>query len=469
MKQFVKWVISGSVALVLAGLAVLQLLALFSGMIEYRSEKKSAPRSFADKIQLLKDFFEPPVRQPEPVRLVQISNLPVQRRMVLPEAELTAAEQAVKQKLEALLLSRAPTHRLVYDGGKILNGRLVEERPDYIVFAEKYGESGEMRANFSRDRIVRLETCAVQPPVVSRRDVRFYMDFPGKHFYKSPPYTILTEESFFAIEHIVEQLQNLNMQILEHFGSLISTSRQRSDVQLLIFSDLDEYLVYCDRYAPELKSNLGFYSHAMDRMVVCHQSDAGWVKKSEMQISAVEKQYGVKLQTASERERLSQWKSDAQGKLLAQANEATQSAIRHEGAHQLFFTLGIQCSAQSGRGWLTEGLATFCETEKVGQINRGRIAELKSALAGRTLIPLRELMALPRCENSLAYSEAWSLTYMLMQPEYRSGFLAYMDWVRNNPELSGTDPVQELCRYIFLQPAELELRWRAYLIELINR
>lgn len=469
MKEFVKWMVGGFAALVLAGLAVLQLSALFSGVTECRPEKNRTPQSFSSNIQTRREFFRPTVSQPVATGFTRTYTLPVSRQVALADTELTVAEQGVKQKLEALLLSRVPTHRLVYDGGKILAGRLVEEHPDYIVFAEKYGESGEMSVKLPRNRIVRLEACPVQQPDISRRDVRFYMEFPDKHFYKSPPYTILTEESFFAIEHIVKQLQNLDAQITKQFGPLIATSRPRNDVQLLIFAKLSEYSIYLDQYAPELKSSFGFYSYAIDRMVVCRQSDADWVKDSKMKIDEIEKQYGVQLHTARERERLNEWKSDAQGKLQARVNEFMQSSIRHEGAHQLFFTLDIQRSAQSGRDWITEGLATFCETEKIGQGNPNRIAELKLALSSGGLIPLSELMALPRCTNSLAYSEAWSITHMLMQPEYRSGFMAYLDWLRNHPAASGVDPVQELCRFITLQPAEFESRWRAHLTELVSR
>ena len=437
-------------------------------MIERQLGKSSYPQPFVGKFRTPTEVSASSVCQPETVRFVQTSISPVARRVMVPETdtEMTAEEQAVKQKLEALLLSRSPTHRLVYDGGKTLTGRLMEEHSDYVVFAEKYGESGAMSIRLPRSRIVSLETCPVQQPVVSRRDVRFYMEFPAKHFYKSPPYTIISEESFFAVEHIVKQLQDIYDQITETFNPLITVSGRRDDMQLLIISNADEYFEYRNRYAGELKSGFGFYNSGMDRMVVYHQRDADWVKDGQQKIAAVEKQYEGKLPSAQARESLSQWKSDAQSRLLAQANEATQEVIRHEGAHQLFFSLGVQNPAQNGRGWIAEGLATFCETGKIGQNNSGRIAELKPALADGKLIPLRELMALPRCETLPVYAEAWSLTRMLMQPEYRSGFFAYLDWLRRNPAVPVGDSVAELCRFLSLQSGEFESRWMAYINQL---
>jgi hypothetical protein len=469
MKKFVKWLISGSVILVLTGLAVLQLLALFSGVTECQPGKDSVFQSLVVNFKTLPETFRETVQSPESAHSVRISVTPAFPQTVAAVSEMSAEEMAVKQQLEKMLTSGESTHRLVYDGVKTMTGRLVEEHPDHIVFAQKYGDSGEMSVQLPLNRIVRIESFAAEHPAISRRDIRFYMEFPDKQFYKSPPYTIITEESFFAVEHIVQQLQDLYTQITEEFGSLIAASCRRDDVQLLIFSDVDAYPAYRDRYAPELKSSSGFYSHGMDRMVVYHQRDADWVKDGKKQIAAVEKKYEGKLRTEQARQSFSQWKNSARSQLLAQADRATQSVIRHEGAHQLLFTLGVQNPAQNGRGWVAEGLATFCETEKPGRINAERVDQLKSTLADGKLIPLRALMAAPRCESLPAYAEAWSLTHMLMQPEYRSGFMAYLNWLRNHPFTFGSDPVQELCQFISLQPDELESRWGTYLTKLVSQ
>lgn len=360
-------------------------------------------------------------------------------------------------------------HRLVYDGSKTMTGRLVEEHPDYIVFEQTFGDSGRMSVQFPRSRVVRIENCTAEHPAVSRRDVRFYMEFPDKQFYKSPPYTVITDESFFAVEHIVKQLQDLYGQITEQFSLLIASSERREDIQLLIFSKAGEYEAYRNRYAPGLKGSSGFYSHGNDRMTVYHQRDADWVKDGKKQIAAVEKQYEGKLRSDLARESFNQWKINAKGDLLGEANKVTQSVIRHEGAHQLLFTLGVQNSFQTGRNWVSEGLATYCETTKPGRLNISRIEELKAAQTGGRLIPLRTLMTASCNGNSLAYAEAWSLTHLLMQPEYRSGFFAYLDWLRKHPSAFVTDPVQELCQFIALRPDELTTRCTIYVDGLIKR
>jgi len=86
-----------------------------------------------------------------------------------------------------------------------MNGHIMADCPDYIVFTEQFGTSGKMSITVSRDRIVRIENLDVQVPEVTLRDILFFTEFPDKQFYKKPPYPILTDDSFFAVERIVKQ------------------------------------------------------------------------------------------------------------------------------------------------------------------------------------------------------------------------------------------------------------------------
>jgi hypothetical protein len=443
MKRFFKWLAGGFAVLLLTGLAVVCGRVFLSDLV-----RQVVPERFHSSTVIV---------TVGPAASSQ------------PEGELTAEERSIQQRLEDMLAFGEATHRLVYDGSKTMTGRLVEEHPDYIVFAQRFGDSGTMSVPLQRSRIVRIETCVEEHPLISRRDIRFYMEFPDKQFYKRPPYTLITEESFFAVEHIVKQLQGLYGQITEQFSPLIASSGRRDDIQLLIFSSTGEYEAYRNRYAPGLKGSSGFYSHGMDRMVVYHQRDSDWVKDGRKQIAAIEKKYEGKLRSDLARESFNQWKINARGELLGEANQITQAVIRHEGAHQLLFTLGVQNPFQTGRDWVTEGLATYCETTKPGRLNLSRVEELKTARAGRRLIPLRTLMTASCNGNSLAYAEAWALTHMLMQPEYRSGFFAYLDWLRKHPSSFGANSVKELCSFIALCPDELETERTTYIDGLIKR
>lgn len=442
MNKWIKWLVGGVAIFLLAGLAVFYGRMFFSSRIH---PVLSIPIDLGRHVVTISSDFR------------------------LPGGELTPEELRIKQHLQELLQSGQATHRLVYDESKTMTGRLLEEHPDYIVFSQEFGHSGSMSVQLPRSRIVRIDSCNSGASEISRRDIRFHMEFPDKQFYKSSPYTIISEESFFAVEHIIKMLQELYAGISDQFGSLISSSVRRDDIQLLVFSDAQEYESFRRRYATELQGSSGFYSHGMDRMVVYHQRDSDWVKDGEKQIAEVSKKYENQKLSGQARQSLERWKSSARGQLLDDANKMTDSVIRHEGAHQLLFTLGIQNQQQNGRSWLTEGLATYCETTKPGRLNGSRIDELSTALSGGKLISLRTLMTMSFNGNSLAYAEAWSLTYMLMQPEYRSGFFAWIDWLRQNPRTSARDPEEELCRFLSIPIAELESRWNTCVTGLVQR
>jgi len=374
----------------------------------------------------------------------------------------TERELAVQKSLERLMEQRVPTHRLIYDSVKTLTGTLLEDHPGYIVFSQQYGDSGQMSIQLARSRIVRIEECLPGRTEISHRDVRFHMQFPQKNFYKSPPYTIISEESFFAVEDIVKQLQALYVQITETFKPLITSGARKADIQLLVLSNADEYAAYRARYAFDLEGSSGFYSHSMDQMVVYHQRGSSWVQDGKGRIASLERQYQDTLRTEQARRELVRWKNTEQRKLLAEAHRATHSTIRHEGAHQLLFTLGIQNAEQIGRAWVTEGLAVYCETERAGQLNLRRRGELIEALAADRVIPLRRLMSERRFNTSLEYAEAWALMHLLMQTEYRNGFFDYLDWLRRNPG-PAKNCVEELTRFLPVSFPELEEKWMACL------
>jgi hypothetical protein len=454
MRRLAGFLIRGSVLLLFVLLAALQIEAFFGTGDPFLLQFRGRAGQFVSFSEHLGVVFRNR-KQARPV--IRVGPVESSFPMAWTERELEA-----KRSLERLMEQREPTHRLIYDSVKTLTGTLLEDHPGYIVFSQQYGDSGQMSIQLARSRIVRIEECSPGRTEISRRDVRFHMQFPQKNFYKSPPYTIISEESFFAVEDIVKQLQTLYVQITETFKPLITSGARKADIQLLVLSNADEYATYRTRYAFDLEGSSGFYSHSMDQMVVYHQRGSSWVQDGKGRIASLERQYQDTLRTEQARRELVRWKNTEQRKLLAEAHRATHSTIRHEGAHQLLFTLGIQNAAQSGRAWVTEGLAVYCETERVGQLNLRRRDELKEAWAAGRVIPLRRLMSERRFKTSLEYAEAWALMHLLMHPEYRNGFFDYLDWLRMNPG-PAKNSVEELTRFLPVTFPELEEKWMACL------
>lgn len=388
------------------------------------------------------------------------------RRAVLvqpPEKlEWTEDDREVQKGLQDMLAAREPPQRLVVDRNRELDGRVIGERPDAIVFAAQIGDSGEVSMPVARGRIVRIEERDVQLPEVTLRDVRFYREFPGKKFYKRPPYTIMTDEPYFAVDLIVEQQQELYARFIELFSPLVEISR-RNDIQLLVFSNADEFELYRLQANGVEKASGGFYNIRQDRLIVLRQRNAGWVKEGKKEIAGIVEEHRGRAQTARARQRLVQWEDDAQNRLSAQADGVTRSILRHEGAHQLAYTLGVQNKLEDGRGWISEGLATYFETGTPGGKNEARTAELESALKNGEWMSIHQLLSVPRCRSGLHYAQAWSLTCLLMQPEYRPAFFAYLAQIRSDSNLSFYSPEEELCYFLGFSPLELQRRWMAFI------
>jgi hypothetical protein len=395
----------------------------------------------------------PPVVQ-NITRTIHLPGPPVRE-----ELQWTAEDFTAKARLEDILRAREPQQRIVYDGSRVMTGRVEKDLPDAVVFTERFGENGEMTVTIPRDRMVRIEALDVQIPALSLRDVRFFREFPNLNFYKKPPYTLMTEESFFEVERIVQQQRALYEDFLDIFAPLLQTTDRRDDIQILIFSEPDAYWRYLAGRAPELAGSFGFYDRMRDRLAILHQRDADWMTAARQEIAEIEKEHRSLLTTARARSRFARWKRDAIGGLAAQAAESTRQTIRHEGAHQLAFTLGVQNPRQSGRAWLTEGLAVFFETDLPGEVDPSRSAELKEASAVGSFIPLDGLLAASRLKTPLEYAQAGALFGRLMQPDLRAGFFDYLAWLRDHPLPSVRSPSDTLCRFLPLTPAALETAW----------
>jgi hypothetical protein len=385
------------------------------------------------------------------------------RRTAERPSEWTAADLAARCELEALLRSRRPSHRLIYDGTRSKIGFVAEDHPDRIVFSETFGDSGELQTVIARDRVVRLEALEDVAEEVTLCDVRFYREFSGKHFYKSPPYTVVTDESYFFVEELVRQQQGLYTQIRGLFSALINETELHNDIQILIFSDHNEYRAYAALVDVRLENALGFYTLEGNRLAVMHQAHADWTATQRRQLDGVERGIESKLRTDRGRQQLTLWKKDVEGRMMTAAGEITHEVLRHEGAHQIFYEFGILRTDRAAPGWLVEGLATVCETSQIGDRNPSRMGTLQEALEGGRLIPLQELLRLPRCEDRLAYAEAWALTAMLLAPERRAGFFAYLDGVRHSSGDFLGKPEVELCRFLSTTPEQLERDWLEFI------
>lgn len=403
----------------------------------------------------------------------QVFNLPP---LDIPEADMTPEELALKREIEARVLGEQPTHELIVRTGQTLRGAMVSETADAVTFREQYGASGELAVTFRRERILEIVPLDLPLPRVYYRDVLFQQEFPNFTLYRRPPYTIVTDESFFRVENSVRILERMHRDFLYLFEPLIRQPERGESIQVLFFTDERAYARYQQAHAPRMESSSGFYSPRLDRLVMFNQVSSAQLREARDRIEMQERAFRRTATEAAELEQFSAWRRETERNLQRYAEEQTQFTLRHEGAHQLFFTYGVHSTHQGENTWLVEGLAVFCEASRVGLREPDRVATVKGHARDDTLIPLAELLSSrsPRGlfvfggadRVSLAYAQSWSIVHFLMQPQYREGFFEFVRFIRepSNVQVVATRPqIDLLSEFLSMTPENLERLWREYI------
>jgi len=391
------------------------------------------------------------------------------------EAEMTAEELAAKREIEASMASDEPTHCLWLDNMKYMVGKLISDEGDHVKFEESYGDSGSLEVKVSKARIERIERLAPDVPEITYRDVRFHMDFPDLNFYKHPPYSVVTDENFFRVERSVRILQRLHAEFLTWFEPVVDKTTELENIQLLFFANESEFVEYQKKYAPHMAGCLGFYTVALDRFILFNEKGAEYMKDITASLSETGTTRSSSGSGDRTRAQANVRRRKARRSFEHEAEERTFTTLRHEGAHQLFYTYGVHSRDKVENEWLVEGLATFCENRRIGTPSASRISLLKAKLADDDLIPLDELVNFRHRSGlmgigdsgyvELAYSQAWVLVAYLMEEERREKFFEYLLFLQdqgNFDEAVGTRDTKRLCRFLETDLDQLETDYTEY-------
>lgn len=394
-----------------------------------------------------------------------------------PRSEMTPEELQVLHKLEAEIAVHVPSHEVALTNGQVLAGAVIEEGPGHILFRQSYGGSAEIDMKIGRESIVRLEPATVKPSPVTYRDVRFKMEFPDMSFYKAQPYSFLADEPYFNVMRAISELQELNKEFREVFSPLIDRARERHDIEVLFFSNEEKYRTYQRLVSGGLGYASGFYTPVNDRLVVFNQVHGGDMAAIQRMVADREAEFRTNANTPEEEQRVDEWRRHEDQRLLGAAQAQTLATIRHEGSHQLMFTYGVHSRHRVENDWMIEGLACYCETPRIGQVDAGRLRVVQVALQKGEEFSLEELMGQrdgfaefgPDKRINLAYSQSWSLILFLMQPETRPRFFAYVRYLRepiNLEAIRKRGRAELVAETLGWSVGELEQRWKDYVLAL---
>ena len=389
------------------------------------------------------------------------------------EAEMSVAELAVKRSLEERIAAGLPKDRLTLKDGRKYEGRIVSQSETKILFEERYGQSGEVQFTIPVKQVANIENEAFEMPSISYRDVLFQMEFPELTIYRRPPYTIATELKYFEVEKTVRELDRLYASFSATFKPVIGITNQMDSVQLLYFKNERDFFNHRDQNAEHLAYSSAYYSPTEDRFVMYHHSSSMMVKEAKKRIVQAADQYEKNYHSAQNQIR--QWEDVEKGRIDSIARNETTRTLRHEGAHQLFYALGIHSHVRAENIWLIEGLAVYCEEKPLGRRPQWSVFAIREALQNDGLVPFSDLInhrsikgwgaLAERMALDLAYAQSWLVVDFLMQEQYRDGFFQYMIMLREkgvDPKLIKRPRIEVLAESLGLTVADLEQRLTLY-------
>jgi len=201
------------------------------------------------------------------------------------EAPPTALERQVQRDLEAQLLGEARKDQIVTTRGKVIQGQILGESANGVRILRSFGDSGEMEMTLARAEIQTIERGHTEiPPPIRLRDVRFKLEFADFNLYRRPPFTILTDQSFFEVQDATRTLDELHDDFVDTFTPLIRDPERKDGIQLLFFSDEKKFAAYRDELSPSHSYASGFYSPRKDRLVIYDQSDSKWIDEANQHV-----------------------------------------------------------------------------------------------------------------------------------------------------------------------------------------
>lgn len=306
--------------------------------------------------------------------------------------------------------------------------RPIADKADHRLTGEERGVKEAIQHAMSRE----LDAGDAIRFQVTYRDVAFRLEYADEPLYLYPPYAIISQLPAAEMDRTMTAVSDLFDGFQQTFAPLLTRAPDGELIHLLYFASEAHYRDYQQQVAHTMENTSGFYSPARNRLVLYRDP--------------------------------------------ALDDELSLLTIRHEAAHQLFYTYGVHSRHRMENEWLIEGLASYCETPRVGSVDGNQVVLLENARRAGQLIPIKELvnhhddnglMAYKPAE--LAYAQSWSLVHLLMQPAHREAFFAYIRHVRTPgtyKDLRESTRMDVLCRHLELTPEQLRAAWETHLHEL---
>jgi len=369
------------------------------------------------------------------VTLVHRQKLFWQHRLAA--APLLKEEEEAREYLVREIMAARPSHVVILRNGAVLYGRLEEVEPGVLILTSD-GVRGTEARRLPEAEILWSKKFVHPPVELQPADIRFLLHFPDFRYHYMPPYLIVSDAPYSYVEQTYMVLSRLHAEFRDAFRVLI---RDRADSGLFyvcFFRDEQTYLEHAiEKEDVDLERSVGFYSPSENALFVYDRLRSFARNKIDRALARMTAELTADAAQAST-DAVQMMTSEQRERAYYMLRRQMLATLRHEGAHQLAFSLQVHSAAGSEHLWVPEGLAQYCEEMPFGSPLPRHLRQLRDALERRELIPWPQLVDTPTPRGysyydtraDLAYAQAWFLFRHLMQPHYRMRFMEYLMRIR---------------------------------------
>lgn len=353
-------------------------------------------------------------------------------------------EMQAREVLREQIERSRPTHQVLLHDGTMLFGVLQQDDDDRFVLSYD-GDSGRTRRALAPDQIRHTRELQYSPAALTARDVRFLLEYPGYNYSLLPPYLFVHDAPFSMVVQAYRVLQDLDAEFRTVFRAVRRAAGiDTKKVYVCFFRDEDTYRKNAvQKEDVDLERSVGFYSQLEDCLFLYDRLQSFARTRIDRNLDRYVEQL-EQLENAPSATSIRQFEAAEKQRLYSQLREEVLTTLRHEGAHQLAFALGVHSVEGYEHLWLEEGLAQFWETRPPGAPLPLRLRLLGHGLAAGELIPWQGLIDTPTPRgfsyygdrSEYAYGQSWLLFCYLMDSAMRPAFMRYLVRVR---DMSVTD------------------------------
>ncbi len=285
------------------------------------------------------------------------------------------------------------THQIILMSGSNINGEILTRDEEKIIVREHLTQGSFKDHTINRQDVFDLTVNAQTFPVGASEIIARRL-FPNMTFARYENYTVFTSGGQSLSGPVAGTLKQLYKNIKNTFPEIVTFKEKKNRICAVVFSESDDYKNFIQTINPNFVDSIGVYSSTHDILFVNYS-------------------YDVRRKT-----------------------EYPDDTIRHEGAHQIFYTSKLHFGYNIDRLWLVEGLATYAETARLGEKSARRISTVQ--MQKNKFFALENFLIMKSVKNDdikTFYTQVWAFTQFLMS-EYKEPFLDYLLYVKKHPFLS---------------------------------